>query len=319
MAKLQQPIRALLGVSELLVRLGMPSPMAAQMKQPAEKRQLSKPARWMTRPGDQSLLVEDHTLHARCGNLRVRSFARPGTPAGSPGIVYLHGGGFVLGGLDACEWITRELCSRTGFPVFSVEYRLAPECPFPGPLEDCADALTWVVDAAPFGIDPTRLAIAGDSAGGNLTAALTIHVRDTDGPEVRHQTLIYPFTDGTLSSTDWDTHASLGVDRKAGEQMMQWYAPHHAADEPLVSVLHADHQGLPPALVLTAEHDVLRTDGRRYAAALREAGVLVVHHEYEGLQHGFLSMPRLTKDADRCLDLIASEIRAALAPVEVTS
>src|SRR5205823_5659551 len=111
----------------------------------------------------------------------------------------------------------------------------------------------------------------------------------------------------TLSSSDWDTRAMGGVDRTAGERMMAWYAPDHPAAEPLVSVLHAEHQDLPPALVVTAEHDVLRADGLRYAEALRTAGVPVLHRDYEGIPHGFLSMSRLTKDADRCLDLIATE------------
>ena len=312
MTRLQQPLRSLLGLADLLIRLRLaPSTMALAGK-PVAERQLRKPLFWMTKPGDRSVRTWEHELQGRCGPLRVRVYVRPGTPQGQPVIVYLHGGGFVFGGLNGCDYITRGLASRTGFPVVSVEYRLAPDCPFPGPLEDCHDALRWVVDARPEGIDPSRIALAGDSAGGNLTAALTLLNRDTEGPEIRHQTLVYPFTDGTLSSTDWDTRAMGGVDRKAGEQMMAWYAPNHPADEPLVSVLHADHRGVPPALVVTAEHDVLRTDGIRYANALRDAGVPVEHREYDGLPHGFLSLPRLTKDADRCLDVIAEHMMLAL-------
>jgi acetyl esterase len=312
MTRLRQPIRALLALSNGLVRLGLaPSPIQ-QVTEPVVKRQLSKPPAWMTRPGDRTIRTREHELDGRCGPITVRVYVRPGTQPGSPVIVYLHGGGFVLGGLDGCDYITRGLAARTGFPVVSVEYRLAPDCPFPGPLEDCQDALQWVVDTRPEGIDPTRIALGGDSAGGNLTAALALLIRDSGGPEIRHQTLVYPFTDGTLSSTDWDTRAMGGVDRSAGQQMMAWYAPNHPADEPLVSVLHADHAGLPTALVITAEHDVLRSDGLRYAQALRNAGVSVVERDFEGLPHGFLSMPRLTKDADRCLDLIAQEMCAAL-------
>jgi len=243
--------------------------------------------------------------------LRLRVHRPTGAQAG-PAVLYVHGGGFVLGGLDACDYITRGLCSRTGYPVVSVEYRVAPECPFPAALEDCRDVLQWMVDTRPLGLDPSRIAVAGDSAGGNLSAALTLLTRDDGGPRLRHQTLVYPFTDGTLASTDWEEHAMAGVDRSRGEQMVRWYAPHHPADEPLMSVLHAEHHGLPPALVITAEHDVLRSDGSRYAQKLAAAGVPVLHRDYEGVPHGFLGMPRLTSESDRCLDLIATEITAAL-------
>jgi acetyl esterase len=309
--RLRQPIGALLALSELLIKVGLAPTTLDQVTDPVDKRQGSKPPRWMTKPGDRTIRTTDVELPGRSGPIRVRTYVRPGTQADSPGIVYLHGGGFVMGGLDGCDYITRGLAARTGFPVVSVEYRLAPECPFPGPLEDCEDALRWVLETRPEGIDPSRLAVAGDSAGGNLTAALVLACRD-GGPEIRHQTLVYPFTDGTLSSTDWDTRARAGVGRRAGEQMMAWYAPNHPVDEPLVSVLHADHHGLPPALVITAEHDVLRSDGLRYAEALREAGVPVTTRDYEGLPHGFVTMPRLTRDSDRCLDLMASEIALAM-------
>ena len=313
MTRLQQPLRSLLGLADALIRLRLAPSTMALAGRPVAERQLSKPLFWMTRRGDRSVRTWEHELPGRGGPVRVRVYVPPGSRPGQPVIVYLHGGGFVFGGLDGCDYITRGLASRTGFPVVSVEYRLAPDCPFPGPLEDCQDALRWVVDACPEGIDPSRIALAGDSAGGNLTAALTLLNRDTERAEIRHQTLVYPFTDGTLASTDWDTRAMGGVDRKAGEQMMAWYAPNHPADEPLVSVLHADHHDLPPALVVTAEHDVLRGDGHRYAEALGRAGVPVEHREYDGLPHGFLSLPRLTKEADRCLDLIADRMRLALA------
>jgi acetyl esterase len=310
-ARLRQPLGALLKLAELTMKLGLAPTMLDQATAPVAVRQGNKPPWWMTKPGDRSVRTSETELPGRCGPIRVRIYSRPDTPAGQPGIVYLHGGGFVMGGLDGCDYITRGLASRTGFPVISVEYRLAPECPYPGPLEDCEDALRWVVETRPESLDPTRLAVAGDSAGGNLTAALALLCRDADGVRIRHQTLVYPFTDGTLSSTDWDTRGGGGVDRKAGEQMVAWYAPSHA-DEPLFSVLHADHHDLPPALVVTAEHDVLRSDGLRYAEKLAEAGVPVVHRDYEGLPHGFLSMPRLTRDADRCLDLMAQEMRTTL-------
>jgi acetyl esterase len=305
-------LRVLLGLSDVLVKLRIAPSPTAQYAAPVAKRQAVRVPFWMGRRGDRTLEVADRRIPARGGPIRIRTYRKPGTPDGSPAILYLHGGGFMLGGLDACDCIVRELCSRTGFPAVSVEYRIAPECPFPGPLEDCRDALQWMADTRPLGIDPTRIAVAGDSAGGNLSAALALLTRDDGGPRLLHQTLVYPFTDGTLSSTDWDTRSLGGVGREAGEHMVRCYAPNHAVDEPLMSVLHADHHGLPPALVITAEHDVLRADGTRYADKLRDAGVPVVHRDYVGVPHGFLGMGRLTPESDRCLSLIAHEIAVAL-------
>jgi acetyl esterase len=243
----------------------------------------------------------------------VRTYLPPGLRPDSPAIVYLHGGGFVLGGLDGCDYITRGLASRTGYPVFSVEYRLSPECAFPGALEDCEDALRWVAETRPEGIDPARIAVGGDSAGGNLAASLALLVRDSSGPTIRHQTLVYPLTDCTVTSPSWLLHKGGGIDVAAGRDMVRHYAPHHAADHPLVSPLHApDLSGLPPALVITAEVDVLNYDGRDYAERLLTAGVPVVYRDYPGIPHGFVTMPRLSRDSDHALDLIASEMVSAL-------
>jgi acetyl esterase len=311
--KLRQPFRAVLALSEVMLNLGVGPTRAKVVAQPAERRQLSKPPFWMTRPGDPAVRTYDQLVAGRGGPVRVRVFVPPGVTEGSPVIVYLHGGGFVMGGLDGCDYVTRGLASRTGFPVVSVEYRLAPECPFPGPLEDCEDALRWVAETCPEGIDASRIGVAGDSAGGNLAAALCLLVRDNSGPTIAHQTLIYPFTDGSLSSPSWATHSGGGIDVDAGADMLRYYAPNHAVDHPLVSPLHApDLSGLPPALVITAEFDVLHHDGRDYAERLSEAAVPVVYRDYPGIPHGFVTMPRLCRDSDDALDLVAGEVRAAL-------
>lgn len=313
MTRLRQPFRGILGLTDLMLRLGIGPSRAAMIAAPVADRQLSKPPFWMTRPGDPAVRTHEQVVDGRGGPLRVRAYLPPGLAPGSPAIVYLHGGGFVMGGLDGCDYITRGLASRTGFPVYSVEYRLAPDCPFPGPLEDCEDALRWLAETGPDGIDPTRIAVGGDSAGGNLTAALALLVRDSGGPRIRHQTLVYPFTDGTLTSPSWATHCGGGIDLAAGQDMMRGYAPHHAADDPLVSPLHApDLSGLPPALVITAEIDVLNEDGHRYAERLLEAGVPVLLRDYPGLPHGFVTMPRLCKESDQALDLMAAEMTKAL-------
>jgi acetyl esterase len=312
---LKQPYRGLFGLFAVLHRFGIGEAPSSQVAANAAKRQLNKPPFWMTRPGDRSIRTHTVLVEGRGGPVQVRVFTRPDVQPGGGAIVYLHGGGFVVGGLDGCDYITRGLASRSGLPVFSVEYRLAPETPHPGPLQDCEDALRWVVETCPEGIDPTRIAIAGDSAGGNLTAALCLLMRDTGGPAIAHQTLVYPFTDATISSPDWDTYGTPAADRAAGEQMVRWYAPDHAVDEPYVSVLHAPSlEDLPPALVITAEFDVLHTDGVRYAERLMEAGVRVLYRDYPGVPHGFVTMPRLSKDGDQALDLMAVELSKALAP-----
>jgi acetyl esterase len=311
--RLHQPFRAILGLTDLMLRLGIGPSMQDQVRRPAADRQRNKPAFWMTRPGDQRVTTREQSVDGRGGPVRVRAYLPPDLRPGSPAVVYLHGGGFVFGGLDGCDYITRELASRTGYPVYSVEYRLAPNCPYPAALEDCEDVVRWVVDTAPEGVDTSRLAVGGDSAGGNLTAALMLLLRDNGGPAVRHQTLVYPLTDGTCSLPSWATHAGGGIDQRVAELMMASYAADCARDDPLVSPLHAsDLSGLPPALVITAEHDVLHDDGHQYAARLLEAGVSVEYRTYAGLPHGFLSMPRLTRGADHALDVIAAAMTAAL-------
>jgi acetyl esterase len=310
---LRQPFRAVLGVANLLVRLGLsPDPMAL-LEKPVAVRQRNKPPFWMTRKGDPRVRTRDVLVDGRGGPVRVRLYLPEGMRPGSPAVLYLHGGGFVLGGLDGCDYVTRGLASRTGLLVASVEYRLAPECPHPGPLDDCEDALAWLVEECPEGIDGTRVAVGGDSAGGNLAAALALRRRDQAGPRLVHQTLIYPFLDGTITSPSWRQHAGGGIDAIAGRRMVSLYAPHHEPDDPTLSPLHAeDLGGLPPTLVVTAEVDVLHADARSYVERLVQAGVPTVHRDFAGVPHGFVTMPRLSRDADRALDLIASEMSQAL-------
>ena len=195
--------------------------------------------------------------------------------------------------------------------MVGVSYRLAPEHPFPAGLEDCQDVLQWMVDKQPHGLDPKRVAVAGESAGGNLAAALCIANRDSGGPRVLHQTITYPFTDTTLTSTDWDSAKMPGVDRSAGEMMVRVYAGAEK-DNPLVSVLHADLTGLPPAMVISCEHDPLRSDGIRYAEALAAAGVETLHRHYDNMPHGYLVVPGIIREAKASLDEIAREIMQRL-------
>jgi acetyl esterase len=171
--------------------------------------------------------------------------------------------------------------------------------------------LQWMHDTCPAGLDPQRIAVGGESAGGNLTVALCLYARDNNGPAIAHQSVYYPFTDTSLSADDWDSGLMPGVDRKAGELMVRVYAggdPHN----PLVHLLGADLRGLPPATVITCGHDVLHTDGVRLVEALRTAEVETLHTHYDDMPHGFLMFSRLTSRADESMDEMAREVSKRL-------
>jgi acetyl esterase len=166
--------------------------------------------------------------------------------------------------------------------------------------------LRSMAESQPAGLDPSRIAVGGESAGGNLTVALALSTRDSRGPAIAHLSIYYPFTDSSLRSTDWDTTDMPGVGRAEGEFMMKVYAPKDA-DNPLVSVLHAKLEGLPPATVITCGHDPLRSDGVWLAQALSAAGVPTLHTHYDDMPHGFLMFSRLTRRADESMDEMARE------------
>lgn len=305
-------VRTLFAVSAAATRIGLlPTPAAAVAK-PADERQRSKAPRLLCRPMPTGVLRTDEVMTSRGGPMRLRVF-RPDDASAGPAVLYIHGGGFVMGGLDACEWLCAELAVRTACVVVAMEYRLAPDHPFPAALEDCADALLWLASGGLPGVDPDRIAVAGDSAGGNLTAALALLARDGGAPTFRHQTLVYPFLDSTLTAESWTTCAGGGLDIEVGRMMLGWYVGAEPWDDPLVSPVGCENLGgLPPALIITADCDVLRDDGFHYAERLTEAGVPVRHTNYVRMPHGFLSIPRLCAAAPQALAEISQEIRAAL-------
>ena len=214
-----------------------------------------------------------------------------------PVLVYFFGGGWTLGDLGTCEGICRALTNAAGCVTISVRYRLAPEHPFPAAVEDCHAAVAWVAEHADeLGVDPARLAVGGDSAGGNLAAAVTLLARDgvPAGPAIRHQLLVYPNTDYLADTESLREHDDpLMFNRRS----VQWYWGHYLAKpedggNPLASPLRAaDHAGLPPATVITAEYDPLRDEGEAYARALAAAGVPVEARRFDGMPHGFFAMP----------------------------
>ena len=250
------------------------------------------------------------------GRIRIRSY-RPRRRTGEPLplIVNFHGGGWVVGSLDTADWLCSHVAAQAGAVVVSVDYRLAPTHRWPAAAEDCYAALVDVAArAGEFGADPGRLAVMGDSAGGNLAAVTTLMARDRSGPAIAFQGLIYPATDLTGSSPSILENADAPILTRGD---VTAYRDHYLGDaeakHPYASPLFApDHAGLPPALVQVAEHDPIRDDGLRYAEVLREAGVPVRTTTYVGMPHGFLAFPRLCRSAPQALAELSGELRAAL-------
>lgn len=237
--------------------------------------------------------VEERTIPGAEGPLAARVY-RPRAEAGLPLLVYFHGGGWVIGNLATHDGLCRALANAAGAVVLAVDYRLAPEHKFPAAAEDAYAATRWAAaHAADLGADPTRLAVGGDSAGGNLSAVVTHLARDRGGPALRFQLLIYPATDATMALPSFRENGD-GYLLTAAD--MRWFYGYYLrtpadATDPLASPLHAGRfDGLPPAFVLTAEFDPLRDEGEAYAARLRAAGVPVELRRYDGMIHGFVPM-----------------------------
>jgi acetyl esterase len=263
--------------------------------------------------------VTDRVIPGPGHELPVRVY----TPDGDgphPVVVYFHGGGFVLGTLDSRDPICRPLASDADAVVVSVAYRLAPEHPFPAAVEDAYAATEYVADnPGEFDADPDRLAVAGDSAGGNLAAAVSLAARDRAGPDIAHQALAYPVTDHRDVAYDSKTENAEGYFLE--EAGMEWFDGHyvdswvHRGNPYLSPVAAASHADLPPASVVTCGFDPLRDEGVTYADALADAGVPVTHRHYSDLIHGVMSFvadPVDTPSGREVRDQFAADLRAAL-------
>jgi len=279
-----------------------------------------------TDPNDvRSTEVRDLTVPGPDGDVSVRIY-RPALETPAPALVFYHGGGWVLGTLDSADDLCRRFARRADCVVVSVDYRLAPEHPFPAAVDDAYAALEWVADdAGRIGGDPDRLGVAGTSAGGNIAAAAALRARDEGGPPVTQQILCYPMTgrgfeDDTTDAGGDLEHPLASYDENADGPLLtrrdvEWFweqyldGPADAANPYAVPRRADDLSGLPPATIVTCGHDPLRDEGVAYASDLSDASVPVEHLHYPGVVHGFLSMADEAAVADDAFDEVAATVR----------
>jgi acetyl esterase len=231
--------------------------------------------------------------------------------------MFFHGGGFVIGSLDTHDHVCRDLCKGSGAAVIALDYRLAPEHPFPAAVDDCLDAIRWVAQHADtLSIDPARMVVAGDSAGGNLAAVTALRIRDEGGPRLRGQILVYPVTGYHTPPTRSyiDNQAGYSLTRPAMIRFWRDYlaGEHDSTHVHACPLLALSLANLPPALVVTAEFDPLRDEGEAYAHRLVDAGVPVTLWRYEGLIHGFFRMGLVCAKAKEGLLRSAQWIRTTM-------
>jgi acetyl esterase len=267
-------------------------------------------------PGESVAAIEALRLPGPAGEVPARLYVPEGAAATSGGLLYFHGGGWVIGSPDTHENLCKALANRSGARVLSVDYRLAPEHRWPAAADDCYAVTCHVAEhGAALGIDGARLAVAGDSAGGNLAAVVALLARERGGPRLRHQVLIYPVTDHDFERPSYREN---GADYFLTTDAMRWFWDHYVPDRAdrddwRAAPLRAEKlAGLPPATVLTAEYDPLRDEGEAYAARLREAGVPTALSRYDGQIHGFVSMLDLLDAGRRAADEIGAALRKAL-------
>lgn len=264
-------------------------------------------------PGQEVAEIRDHRVEVQGGEITVRSF-RPS--AGElPAVVYFHGGGWLLGGLDSHQMVCRALANASGAVVFSVDYRRGPEARFPVAVQDCYAATAWVHgNVERLGVDRDRLAVAGDSAGGNLATAVALLARDRGGPRLSMQVLAYPVTTTDLDVGFDDAYEGFFLYRDE----LQWHQDNYLQSpdqrtDPLVSPLeHAKLERLPPAIVITAQCDPLHRQGELYAEALARAGVQTTHWPYDGMVHGFFALPGAFAEGAQAVTAAGEALRRAL-------
>ena len=297
-------------VLEVVAELNLP---ANHTVSPAEARANAK-----MRPrviGPEVAKVEDRTIPGPGPDIPVRIYTPVG-PGPFPILAWFHGGGWVVGDLDSADGTARQLTVGANCVTVSVDYRLSPETKFPGALDDCYAATMWAAQhAAELNGDASRLAVGGDSAGGNLAAAVALMTRDRQSPALAFQLLIYPVTDRNFATASYTDNAEGYLLSKAS---MEWYWDHYLSDpsdalNPYAAPLQAkDFSGLPPALVITAEYDPLCDEGEAYGARLKAAGIPTVCTRYDGMIHGFFGMWGALDKGKRAIHEASAALRQAL-------
>ena len=303
-------------VLDAMDALGLP-PNNTVSPEEARANMLSRP-----RPaGPEVAKVEDRTIANGDFQVPVRIY----TPAGNgpfPVLSWFHGGGWVIGNLETADAVARQLAVGTECVVVSVDYRLAPEVKFPVPFDDCYAVTQWIAqNAASINVDPARIAVGGDSAGGNLAAAVSLAAKDRGGLPIAFQLLVYPVTAVDFGTGSYKQNADGYLLTMDG---MKWYWKHYLSSEadasnPYAAPLTAkDFSGLPPALVITAEFDPLRDEGEAYAKKLQAAGVATTATRYDGMIHGFFGMSAVVDKGAQAISQASKALKAAFAAQKET-
>lgn len=302
---------------DLLEQMVRQNALSPHTMTPLDCRQSFKASPMSFAEGEPIAHVEDRKIPGPADSIPIRIY----TPEGSgpfPVLVYFHGGGWVLGDLDSHDALCRSLANGTGCIAVAVDYRLAPEHKFPAATDDCYAATKWIAEnASHFNGDPARIAIGGDSAGGNLAAVVAQMIRDQGGPPLVLQLLLCPLTDFTADNRSLRENAEGYLLTVLD---LQWFAKHYLnrAEEknhPLASpMLAADLRGLPSALVITAEFDPLRDEGEEYGNRLKEAGVPVTISRYKGTIHGFIILAAVLDQGKKGIAECCCTLRSAFAP-----
>ena len=302
---------------DLMVERQIP---ATHTLSPADARKFYRERRAVTQP-EPPAIAETRELQADGphGAIPLRLYhplpaAQRKTPP--PVLVYYHGGGWVIGDLDTHDTLCRELANAAGCAVVAVDYRMAPEHRFPTAVDDCIAATRWVREhAAALGVDATRLAVGGDSAGGNLAAVVAIAMRDAGDLPIRFQLLIYPATD---QRRGWPSHTTNGQGYLLTAETMDYFHDHYLPDKAqdgdwrASPLLHPELSKLPPALVLTAGYDPLRDEALQYSHRLTQAGNRATHINFERQIHGFITMGKVIDEANTAVQICAAQLRREL-------
>ena len=293
------PLRAFYALHMLARRLGLGSNAEKALAMPVAQRKAMRPPGFLTYPLPADVSQERITIQGRSEPITLKKYLPSRLNPDQPRVYFIHGGGWIHGGLETLDHLCANLSRDAGCMVVSVEYRLAPETPFPGALEDCDDALDWITSDPSLGPLPAAgIAVVGESAGGNLAAALCVLRARRGNSPIKHQTLIYPALDATLASPSMSSIDQPGLERHNMLRVLEAYRGKAELTDPLLSPMFAENlPEQPPALILTADIDPLRDDGARYARKLADAGVPTRYVNYPGMPHGFFFIPRICSAA----------------------